>query len=217
MRSRGTIVAIIIIVTVLLDQIIKIAVKTSFYLGEDMPVFSWFHLLFIENNGMAFGMTIGSKLALTLFRIVAVSALVWYIHSIIRMRVVPKGYLICLALITAGAAGNIFDCVFYGLIFNNPMPPQVASLFPEGGVYAPVFMGKVVDMFYFPLFSFTWPDWVPFVGGQFFLFFQPVFNLADAAISCGIFVLIVFYHKYVLSPSGLRDLSLRGYSKRGRM
>ena len=107
MRSRGTIVAIIIIVTVLLDQIIKIAVKTSFYLGEDMPVFSWFHLLFIENNGMAFGMTIGSKLALTLFRIVAVSALVWYIHSIIRIRVVPKGYLICLALITAGAAGNI--------------------------------------------------------------------------------------------------------------
>ena len=115
---------------------------------------------------MAFGMTIGSKLASYTFRIVAVSALVWYIHSIIRIRVVPKGYLICLALITAGAAGNIFDCVFYGLIFNNPMPPQVASLFPEGGGYAPVFMGKVVDMFYFPLFSFTWPDWVPFVGGR---------------------------------------------------
>ena len=182
-----------------------------------MQVLSWFHLLFIENNGMAFGMTIGSKLALTLFRIVAVTALIWYICRIIWIREVPKGYLVCLAFITAGAAGNIFDCVFYGLIFNNPMPPQVATLFPATGGYAPVFMGKVVDMFYFPLFSFTWPEWVPFIGGDFFLFFQPVFNLADAAISCGIFVLIIFYHKYVLSPSGLRDLSLRGYSKRGRM
>ena len=217
MRSRGPIVAIIIIVTVLLDQIIKITVKTSFYLGEDVQVLSWFHLLFIENNGMAFGMTIVSKLALTLFRIVAVTALIWYICRIIWIREVPKGYLVCLAFITAGAAGNIFDCVFYGLIFNNPMPPQVATLFPATGGYAPVFMGKVVDMFYFPLFSFTWPEWVPFIGGDFFLFFQPVFNLADAAISCGIFVLIIFYHKYVLSPSGLRDLSLRGYSKRGRM
>ena len=217
MRSRGPIVAIIIIVTVLLDQIIKITVKTSFYLGEDVQVLSWFHLLFIENNGMAFGMTIWSKLALTLFRIVAVTALIWYICRIIWIREVPKGYLVCLAFITAGAAGNIFDCVFYGLIFNNPMPPQVATLFPATGGYAPVFMGKVVDMFYFPLFSFTWPEWVPFIGGDFFLFFQPVFNLADAAISCGIFVLIIFYHKYVLSPSGLRDLSLRGYSKRGRM
>ena len=197
MRSRGPIVAIIIIVTVLLDQIIKITVKTSFYLGEDVQVLSWFHLLFIENNGMAFGMTIGSKLALTLFRIVAVTALIWYICRIIWIREVPKGYLVCLAFITAGAAGNIFDCVFYGLIFNNPMPPQVATLFPATGGYAPVFMGKVVDMFYFPLFSFTWPEWVPFIGGDFFLFFQPVFNLADAAISCGIFVLIIFYHKYV--------------------
>ena len=217
MRSRGPIVAIIIIVTVLLDQIIKITVKTSFYLGEDVQVLSWFHLLFIENNGMAFGMTIGSKLALTLFRIVAVTALIWYICRIIWIREVPKGYLVCLAFITAGAAGNIFDCVFYGLIFNNPMPPQVATLFPATGGYAPVFMGKVVDMFYFPLFSFTWPEWVPFIGGDFFLFFQPVFNLADAAISCGIFVLIIFYHKYVLSPSGLRDLSLRKKKKRGRM
>lgn len=204
MRSRGYIVAIIIIITILLDQALKIWVKTSFYLGEDLPILSWFHLLFIENNGMAFGMTIGSKLALTLFRIVAVSALVWYIYKIIRLRNVPMGYLVCLALITAGAAGNIFDCVFYGVIFDNPFPPQVATLFPAGGGYAPLFMGKVVDMLFFPLFSFTWPDWMPLVGGDHFLFFQPVFNLADAAISCGIAVLVIFYHNYVLSPSALR-------------
>ncbi len=215
MRSRGTIVAIIIVITVILDQVLKIWVKTGFYLGEDMPIFSWFHLLFIENNGMAFGMTIGSKLALTLFRIVAVSMLIWYIHSIYRIKAVPAGYLACLAFITAGAAGNIFDCVFYGLIFDNPMPPQVAQLFPAGGGYAPLFMGKVVDMLYFPLFSFTWPSWIPFVGGDHFLFFQPVFNLADAAISCGIFVLIIFYHNYVLSPAALRNLSPDGNASVG--
>ncbi|MCX4367991.1 MAG: lipoprotein signal peptidase [Duncaniella sp.] len=207
MRSRGTLVAIIIVITVILDQILKVWVKTSFYLGEDMPILSWFHLLFIENNGMAFGMTIGSKLALTLFRIVAVSALIWYICKIYRIAKVPAGYLVCLALITAGAAGNIFDCVFYGLIFDNPYPPEVATLFPAGGGYAPVFMGKVVDMLYFPLFSFFWPKWVPFVGGEYFLFFQPVFNLADAAISCGIVALLIFYHRYVLSPSALRELT----------
>jgi signal peptidase II len=215
MRSRGTIVAIIIVITVILDQVLKIWVKTGFYLGEDMPIFSWFHLLFIENNGMAFGMTIGSKLALTLFRIVAVSMLIWYIHSIYSIKAVPAGYLACLAFITAGAAGNIFDCVFYGLIFDNPMPPQVAQLFPAGGGYAPLFMGKVVDMLYFPLFSFTWPSWIPFVGGDHFLFFQPVFNLADAAISCGIFVLIIFYHNYVLSPAALRNLSPDGNASVG--
>ncbi|MCI9172490.1 lipoprotein signal peptidase [uncultured Duncaniella sp.] len=215
MRSRGTIVAIIIVITVILDQVLKIWVKTGFYLGEDMPIFSWFHLLFIENNGMAFGMTIGSKLALTLFRIVAVSMLIWYIHSIYRIKAVPAGYLACLAFITAGAAGNIFDCVFYGLIFDNPMPPQVAQLFPAGGGYAPLFMGKVVDMLYFPLFSFTWPSWIPLVGGDHFLFFQPVFNLADAAISCGIFVLIIFYHNYVLSPAALRNLSPDGNASVG--
>ena len=215
MRSRGTIVAIIIVITVILDQVLKIWVKTGFYLGEDMPIFSWFHLLFIENNGMAFGMTIGSKLALTLFRIVAVSMLIWYIHSIYSIKAVPAGYLACLAFITAGAAGNIFDCVFYGLIFDNPMPPQVAQLFPAGGGYAPLFMGKVVDMLYFPLFSFTWPSWIPFVGGDHFLFFQPVFNLADAAISCGIFVLIIFYHNYGLSPAALRNLSPDGNASVG--
>lgn len=206
LRSRGMIVAAIALLVVLIDQIIKIWVKTHFYLGEDLEIASWFHLLFIENPGMAFGVTIGSKLLLTLFRIVAVGALIWYIAKIYRLPQVPSGYLWCLAFITAGAAGNIFDCVFYGLIFNNPWPPQVAELFPAAGGYAPVFMGKVVDMFYFPLFSFDWPQWMPWIGGEHFIFFQPIFNFADAAISCGIIVLIIFYSRYFLSPKGLAEL-----------
>ncbi len=205
MRSRGFIAACIIALVIILDQALKIWVKTHFYLGEDLEIFPWFHLLFIENNGMAFGMTIGSKLLLTLFRIAAVSFLIWYIVRIYRLRQVPTGYIVCLALITAGAAGNIFDCVFYGVIFNNPMPPQTATLFPVAGGYAPLLMGRVVDMLYFPLFSFVWPAWMPWVGGETFLFFHPVFNLADAAISVGIFVLIIFYHNYILSPTTLRE------------
>lgn len=206
MRSRGWLAAAIIAVIIILDQALKIWVKTHFYLGEDFEILPWFHLLFIENNGMAFGMTIGSKILLTLFRIAAVSFLIWYVVKIFRLRRVPTGYLVCLAMITAGAAGNIFDCVFYGRTFNNPLPPQIAVLFPEGGGYAPWLMGKVVDMLYFPLFSFTWPGWMPWVGGDEFLFFHPVFNLADAAISVGIFLLIIFYHNYIQSPKALAAL-----------
>lgn len=209
MRSRATLVIFITFLVVILDQVSKIWIKTHFYLGEDITIFSWFHLYFIENNGMAFGMELGSKLALTLFRIVAVGFLVWYIVKIHALRAIPRGYLVCLSFITAGAAGNIFDCVFYGLIFNNPMPPQIATLFPVGGGYAPVFMGRVVDMLYFPLFSFDWPAWMPFVGGDHFLFFQPIFNLADAAISCGIIVLVIFYHRYILPPKALAELPER--------
>lgn len=208
MRSKGIIAALIILVVVILDQALKIWVKTNFYLGEDVRIFSWFQLYFIENNGMAFGMQFGSKLLLTLFRIVAVSGLIWYIAKIYRLSSVPRGYIVCLSLVTAGAAGNIFDCVFYGLIFNNPIPPQVATLFPPEGGYAPLFLGRVVDMLYFPLFSFVWPQWLPWIGGEEFLFFQPVFNLADAAITCGIFVLIFFYHRYILSPAALRELAV---------
>lgn len=166
MRSRATLVLVITILVVILDQASKIWIKTHFYLGEDVKIFSWFYLYFIENNGMAFGMELGSKLALTLFRIVAVGFLIWYVVKIYALRTIPRGYLVCLAFIIAGAAGNIFDCVFYGLIFDNPAPPQVASLFPAGGGYAPIFLGRVVDMLYFPLFSFIWPSWIPFVGGQ---------------------------------------------------
>ncbi len=202
---KGLLATGVILLVVILDQILKIWVKTGFYLGEDYRIFDWFQLVFVQNNGMAFGMEMGSKLFLTLFRIVAVGVLIWIIARLRNRPWVSCGFMVCIALITAGAAGNIIDCVFYGLIFNNPMPPEVAVMFPEGGGYAPVFHGMVVDMFYFPLFSFNWPEWVPWVGGENFLFFQPVFNLADAAISVGMIVLILFYGKQLSADHQARE------------
>lgn len=196
--TKGYLATIIILGVVVLDQALKIWVKTNFYLGESVHITDWFQLCFIENNGMAFGMEIGNKLFLTLFRVVAVAALIYYICRIKSREYIKRGYIACFALITAGAAGNIIDCLFYGLIFDNPFPPEVATLLPdESGGYAPLFYGKVVDMLYFPLFSFNWPEWMPFVGGEHFLFFQPIFNLADAAITIGILLLILFYHKSI--------------------
>lgn len=202
--SKGYLASIIIIGVIVLDQILKIWVKTNFYLGESYHITDWFQLVFIENNGMAFGMEIGSKLFLTLFRVVAVVALIYYICRIKSREYIKKGYVACFALITAGALGNIIDCLFYGVIFNNPFPPETAALFPEGGGYASLFHGRVVDMFYFPLFSFTWPEWIPFVGGEHFLFFQPIFNLADAAITVGIISLILFYSKSLSTTHEMR-------------
>lgn len=199
--SKGYLALIVIIAVIIIDQAMKIWVKTSFYLGEDLEIASWFHLYFIENNGMAFGMEIGSKLLLTLVRIIAVGFLIWYICRIKNRGYIKAGYIACLALITAGAAGNIIDCVFYGEIFNNPVPPEVATMFPEGGGYGTWLHGRVVDMLYFPLFSFYWPDWMPWVGGEYFTFFQPVFNFADAAITVGMIILILFYSKDVSSQS----------------
>lgn len=190
----------LVALVVIIDQVIKFFIKTRFYLGEDVEITSWFHLVFVENNGMAFGMTIGSKYFLTSFRILAVVVLGWYLALLtIRQRwgEIKTGYLVCIALITAGALGNIIDCLFYGLLFNNTMPPQVAVFLPDGGGYAPFMLGKVVDMFYFPLFSFVWPDWMPWVGGETFLFFQPVFNFADSAISVGVIALLIFYSGYM--------------------
>ena len=175
--TKGYFALIIILGVIILDQILKIWVKTNFYLGESVHITDWFQLCFIENNGMAFGMEIGNKLFLTLFRIVAVVALIYYICRIKSREYIKYGYIACVALITAGAAGNIIDCIFYGLLFDNPYPPEVAVFMPEAGGYAPLFYGKVVDMLYFPLFSFDWPEWVPFVGGEHFLFFQPTPNI----------------------------------------
>ncbi len=187
----------IILGVLIIDQIIKVWVKTSFYLGEDYEILSWFHLRFIQNNGMAFGMEFGSTLVLTLFRIVAVSLGIWYLARLCRNPRIPAGYVAVISLVVAGAAGNIADCVAYGEIFTNPYPPEVASVVPWGEGYGSLFHGLVVDMFYFPLFSFTWPEWMPLVGGEVFSFFDPVFNFADAAITVGMLALILFYYKYL--------------------
>ncbi len=192
-QSKGYLALAVIILVIAIDQIVKIYVKTNFYLGESVEVTSWFKILFIENNGMAFGMELGSKIFLTLLRIVVVAFLIYYICRIRKISTVKTGYVVCLALIVAGAGGNILDSMFYGVVFNDPLPPSVAVAFPPEGGYAPLLYGRVVDMLYFPLFSFDWPQWVPFVGGQEFLFFQPVFNIADAAITVGMIVLILFY------------------------
>jgi len=195
--SSGMTALLVALAVILVDQIVKIWVKTHFYLGESVEVLPFFELKFVQNNGMAFGMEIGSKLLLTIFRITVVSALVWYMVRIARRADVCRGYLVTLALIAAGAGGNIIDCVFYGEIFSNPWPTQVASFVPWGEGYSSLFHGLVVDMLYFPLFSFTWPEWVPLVGGSVFSFFDPVFNIADSAITIGIFILLLFYTKYL--------------------
>ncbi len=195
--SRGWLATIVIVGILIIDQLVKIWVKTHMFIGESIHITDWFQIYFIENNGMAFGMEMGSKLFLTLFRIVAVALLIYYICRIHDRSYIKTGYIICIALIAAGAAGNIVDSVFYGVIFNNPFPPEVAQAFPPEGGYATLFHGRVVDMLYFPLFSFYWPEWMPFVGGNYFLFFQPIFNIADAAITVGILVLIIFYSKYL--------------------
>ena len=194
-RYHGAI--LIGLLVVLFDQLLKIWVKTSFYLGEELEITSWFKLCFIENNGMAFGWQFGSKLFLTIFRILFVGAIIYYLLKLRKCAGVKFGYLICVSLVLAGAIGNIIDCVFYGVMFNNPMPPETASFFPDCGGYAPLLQGRVVDMFYFPLFSFNWPDWFPIIGGEHFEFFKPIFNLADAAISCGIIAILLFYSKHM--------------------
>lgn len=195
--SKGWWAIIIAFAVIIIDQALKIYIKTSFYWGEDMEILPWFHLKFIQNNGMAFGMEFGPKIFLTLFRIIVVGFLIWYLVKLSKKRHTPLGYIATIALITAGAAGNIIDCVFYGEIFTNPMPDAVATFVPWGDGYAGVFQGLVVDMFYFPLFSFVWPDWMPLLGGETFSFFDPVFNFADAAITVGIIILLLKYYRYL--------------------
>ena len=180
----------------LVDQIVKVWVKTNMFLGQEFHVFDWFIIHFTENNGMAFGMEFGGflgKTLLTLFRIIVVTLGIFYIKSIVKFST-PKGVLIALGLIIGGAIGNIIDSVFYGLIFNESYN-SVATFLPDSGGYAPLLHGKVVDMLYFPLVNSHFPDWFPFWSGKHFIFFRPVFNLADAGISVGIFMILLFYRK----------------------
>ena len=188
---------LIVVLVLLVDQILKIWIKTNMTLGQEFPVIGhWFIIHFVENNGMAFGFEFGGeygKIFLSLFRVIAVFGIGWYILQLIK-KGLPMGFIACVSLIFAGAIGNIIDSAFYGLIFNDSNG-QVSTLFPPGGGYASFLHGRVVDMFYFPLFSGVFPNWVPLVGGTDFQFFRPVFNVADSAISVGIFSIIIFYRK----------------------
>ena len=192
--TEGHMVAFIVAIALIIDQAIKLSVKLGMRLYESIHIADWFYIYFTENPGMAFGMEIFGKLFLTLFRLVAVSFLIYYVCKI-RDKGFPKGYLVCVALIIAGAAGNIVDCVLYGPLFSESTPYSVAQLVPWGEGYAPFLKGKVVDMFYFPLVSWNWPDWLPFIGGNHFIFFSPIFNFADACISCGVIAILLFYSR----------------------
>ena len=194
--TNGRLATLIIVAILLIDQAIKIWVKTSMTLHESIHITDWFYICFIENNGMAFGMQLGSKIVLSLFRVGAISLLGYYIWLEVG-RKARIGYLICLAMILAGAAGNLIDCMFYGLIFNNSSEFYQSYFVPFGTGYAPFLMGKVVDMFYFPLIETEWPQWMPFVGGDHFVFFSPVFNFADASISVSVVLLLLFYRKEI--------------------
>ena len=191
-----------IIILLVIDQVVKIWIKTHMQLGDSFTVFdNWFKILFVENNGMAFGMELGGgkwgKTVLSLFRIFAVIGIGWYIYHLIK-RKAPQGVLFSFALIFCGAMGNIIDSMFYGMIFNDSRS-QIATLFPQQGGYSSFLHGRVVDMFYFPVYRGVFPDWVPIWGNTYFEFFRPVFNLADTYITVGVLILLIFHRKFFAS------------------
>lgn len=185
----------IVVAILLIDQIIKIEVKTNMTLGEAKRVTDWFYIEFIENNGMAYGMKFINKLVLSLFRLFAIGFIGYYLAKIIKKNAAPLGYIVLIAMVLAGAAGNLIDCLFYGLIFDASTPFTVSQFVPFGEGYSTFLHGKVVDMFYFPIIQTTWPEWVPYFGGSEYVFFSPVFNFADACISVGVVALLLFYRK----------------------
>lgn len=195
--TKGRLAVILIIAILLIDQFIKIWVKTHMELHESIRVTNWFYIAFIENNGMAYGMQIGSKLLLSLFRVVAIGALGYYIWLQSKKTNVRWGYIVCLSMILAGAAGNLIDCMFYGLCFDASTVGHVSQYVGLGNGYESFLMGRVVDMFYFPLIVTTYPEWFPVCGGEDFIFFSPVFNFADSSISVGVVALLLFFRKEI--------------------
>lgn len=190
---------IVIFGVLILDQVLKIWVKTNMHIGDHYNILGdWFVIHFIENNGMAFGMEFAGKygkILLSLFRVVAISAISWYLFARLIKNKVPKGLIISVSLILAGAIGNLIDSAFYGMIFNESYS-QIASFFPEEGGYAPFLYGKVVDMLYFPVIEGTFPDWFPIWSNEPFLFFRPIFNIADSSVTVGVLMVLIFQKRY---------------------
>lgn len=193
--KTGWLVTAMVVILLIIDQIIKLYIKTHFCLGESVRVTDWFYIEFVENNGMAWGMSFIGKFWLSLVRSVAIIFLVWYLHRIIKQGKHRLVYIFLVALVLAGAIGNMIDSMFYGLMFTASSPYYVAYQVPFGEGYAPFFMGKVVDMFRFPFFTYTWPEWFPIWGGQQGTFFDPVFNFADSCVSVGIIAMLIFCRK----------------------
>lgn len=192
--SRGNVAVLLLVLILVVDQVTKVLVKTNMTLHESIEIFSWFKILFIENNGMAYGMEIGSKLLLSLMRVVLIGILGIYLVREIKAGA-RWGYIVCLVMVVAGAIGNMIDGMFYGLIFDESTPYSVSELVAFGSGYSSFLTGKVVDMLYFPIINTTWPDWMPMVGGQGFIFFSPIFNIADSSISVGVVALLIWYRK----------------------
>jgi signal peptidase II len=227
--KRTHIVFLILFSVLLIDQALKIYIKTNFYYGESVKIagLEWAQLHFIENEGMAFGITFGNKcigvktetgctgimlspeggkIILSLFRLIMVAFLCYLLAELVRLKE-SKGLIICFSLILAGAIGNIIDSAFYGVIFSDSLihTREIAEIFPENGGYSNFLYGKVVDMFYFPLIDTYLPQWLPFWGGDRFEFFRPVFNVADSSISVGVAAIIIFYHKFLLKGNSAKE------------
>lgn len=196
--NKKQIAILVIVLVIIFDQILKIWIKTNFILGEEIKIFgNWFILHFVENKGMAFGFEFAGrygKVILTLFRLVASVAIFWYLIKLIK-KGIPTGLVVSIALICAGAVGNVIDSAFYGLIFTDSLG-RVAEMFPKGGGYETFLHGSVVDMLYFPIIDTTWPSWSPINPGDSLVFFRPVFNIADSAITIGISIILIFYRKF---------------------